>query len=133
MKPIKRLWWGLAVLILLSPLGLILPEIFRSGPAWGEWGLEEIEKLLGFVPDGLRKLTDFWSAPAPDYHWEGLKGQGLARSSLGYVLSGFLGVGAIVFVSYFVGRMLTRKRKFTAPEDTGRAGIAQGREQDRKS
>jgi len=46
MKGTKRLWWGLILLILISPLGLVLPEVFKSGPAWGEWSLEEIEKTL---------------------------------------------------------------------------------------
>jgi hypothetical protein len=38
MKGMKRLWCGLLVLILISPLGLILPGVFKSGAAWGEWG-----------------------------------------------------------------------------------------------
>ena len=111
MKPRKRLWWGLAVLVLVSPLGLILPELFKSGPAWGEWGLGEIESLLGFVPEGMKRLSDFWAAPVADYSQKSWGGQGLAKSGLAYIFSGILGVGVIVVLSFFVGKMLTRKNK----------------------
>ena len=81
----KKLWWGLILLILLSPLGLILPEIFRSGPAWGEWSLEEIEKMLGFIPEGLKKWTDLWSSPLPEYNvaaWEKNKNYSNRQSAI---------------------------------------------------
>jgi hypothetical protein len=111
MKGRKKLWWGLLILVLISPLGLILPEVFKSGPAWGEWGLEEIEKMLGFIPEGFKKFSDLWSAPVPDYNLKSWEGQGLAKSSLGYIFSGLLGVGAVVGISLFLGKILTRKDK----------------------
>jgi hypothetical protein len=109
MKNHKKLWWGLAILILASPLGLILPELFKSGPAWGEWSMEELEKMLGFVPDGIKRISDLWSAPIPDYNPKSWEGQGLMRSSLGYILSGVLGVGVIVLISFFLGKLLRKK------------------------
>ena len=111
MKETKKLWLGIAILILISPLGLIFPEIFKSGPAWGEWSLEEIEKMLGFIPAGIKKFSDFWSAPVPDYNLKSWEGQGFAKSSLGYILSGALGVGVIVLVSFFMGKILIKKKK----------------------
>jgi len=33
-----KLWIGIGALIVLSPLGLILPDQFKAGSAWGEWG-----------------------------------------------------------------------------------------------
>ena len=105
----KRLWCGLILLILLSPLGLILPEVFRSGPGWGEWSLEEIEKMLGFIPEGLKKLTDLWSSPLPDYNLGGWEKKGLLHSSLGYILSGFLGVGAVVAITLLLGKLMGKK------------------------
>ncbi len=109
MKGTKRLWWGLVLLMLLSPLGLILPEVFKSGPAWGEWRLGEIEKMLGFIPEGLKKVTDLWSAPVPDYNLKSLEGRGLAKSSLGYILSAGLGVGVIVLATLLLGKILNKK------------------------
>ncbi len=38
MKITTKFLIGIAVLIVLSPLGLILPEHFKAGSAWGEWG-----------------------------------------------------------------------------------------------
>jgi hypothetical protein len=111
MKENRKLWWGLIVLILFSPMGLILPELFKSGPSWGEWSLEDLEKMLGFIPEGLKKLSDFWSAPVPDYNLKGWEGQGLGKSSLAYILSGALGVGVIVVVSFFLGKILTKRKR----------------------
>jgi hypothetical protein len=109
MRQTRKLWWGLAVLVLLSPVGLILPEVFESGPAWGEWSSEELEKMLGFVPAGLKKIADLWSAPVPDYNFKSFEGKGLGHSSLAYIFSGALGVGLIVIISFFLGRFLSRK------------------------
>lgn len=39
MKTITKLWLLIIVLVILTPLGLILPAYFKSGPAWGEWGV----------------------------------------------------------------------------------------------
>jgi hypothetical protein len=111
MKETKKLWWGLVLLILISPLGLILPEVFKSGSAWGEWHLEEIGKMLGFIPEGIKRLSNLWPAPVHNYNVKTWEGQGLAKSSLAYILSGALGVGVIVLVSFFLGKILTKKNK----------------------
>ena len=47
MKASKKLWFGLGVMIVLSPLGLILPALFHSGAAWGEWSKEEVRQQVG--------------------------------------------------------------------------------------
>jgi hypothetical protein len=109
MMSTKKLWWGLVLLILICPLGLFLPEALKSGPAWGEWSLQEIEKMLGFIPKGLKKVSDLWSAPVPDYNLKGWEGQGLAKSSLGYIISAGLGVGIIVLVTFLLGKVLSKK------------------------
>ena len=67
----KRLWIGLIILAFLSPLGIILPEMFKAGDAWGEWSTETLQKVLGYVPEGLRKYSDIWKAPMPDYSFGG--------------------------------------------------------------
>ena len=111
MKGTRKLWWGLVFLVLISPVGLILPEIFKSGPAWGEWRLEEVEKMLGFLPEGIKKFSNFWSAPAHDYNLKNWEGQGLAKSSLGYILSAGLGVGATVLATLLLGKILSKKNR----------------------
>jgi len=94
------------LLILIPPIGLILPEVFKSGPAWGEWSLQEIEQMLGFIPAGFKKIPDLWSAPVPDYNLKSWEGQGLAKSGLGYILSGCLEEGMIVLVTFIFGKIL---------------------------
>jgi hypothetical protein len=37
MKTINKLWILIAILVILTPVGIILPAYFKSGPAWGEW------------------------------------------------------------------------------------------------
>ncbi len=110
MKRIRKLWWGIALLVLISPIGVILPEALKSGSAWGEWGLDEIGKMIGFIPEGMKKAAGFWNAPVPDYHPEGWAGKGVVRSSLGYIFSGALGVGVISLIAFFLGKFLIRKR-----------------------
>ncbi len=109
MNSTRKLWWGLILLVLLSPVGLILPELFKSGPAWGEWSLQEIEKMIGFVPEGLKKWADLWSAPFSEYNFSGWEKKGLFHSSLGYILSGLLGVGMVFLVTLLLGKWMRRK------------------------
>ncbi len=110
MKRINKLWWGLALLVLISPIGLILPEVFKAGSAWGEWGLDEIGKMIGFVPEGMKKAAGLWKAPVADYAPPGWSGQGFARLGFGYILSGALGVGVIAFLTFFLGKFLIKKK-----------------------
>ncbi len=77
MKITTKLWLGLVILIALSPLGLFLTEHFKAGAAWGEWGIDEIQKLVGYIPQGLAKLSNIWSAPFPDYAFKGWEEKGL--------------------------------------------------------
>lgn len=110
MKVTTKLWIGLAILIVLSPLGLILPEHFRAGAAWGEWGTGEIKKLVGYIPQGLERLANIWTAPVPDYAFKEWEGKGLAGLSLAYIFSAIVGIALTVFVAICIGKMLTRKK-----------------------
>ncbi len=111
MKITTKLWIGLGVLILLSPLGLLLPEHFKAGAAWGEWGIDEIKRLVGYVPKGLEKLAPLWNAPLSDYAVKGWEGKGLSHLSLAYIISAVLGIAVTVGASLLVGKLLTKKGK----------------------
>jgi len=97
----RKLWAVLAVLMVLTPLGLV-----AVGTAWGEWSAEEFRdtgrraeisaatngaKLPESVPSGLERLSSVWTAPIPDYAPPVLK-----SASFGYVLSAMAGTGLIM-------------------------------------
>ena len=109
MKPTMKLWIALAVLILLSPLGLILPDHFKTGSAWGEWGSDEIQKMVGYVPQGLARLGDLWNAPMPNYAFQGWEEKGLTHLSFAYIVSAILGVALIALATWLVGKCLAKK------------------------
>jgi cobalt/nickel transport protein len=111
MKITTKLWIGLGVLILLSPLGLLLPEHFKTGTAWGEWGINEIKKLVGYAPKGLEKLAPLWNAPLPDYAFKGWEGKGLSHLSLAYIISAIAGMALTVGAAFLIGKLLAKKGK----------------------
>ena len=109
MKTTTKLWIGLGILALLAPLGLILPEHFKAGSAWGEWGADEMQKLVGYVPKGLEKLSSLWNAPMPDYAFKGWEEKGLSQLSFAYIISAVVGIVIIVLIVLLIGRVLARK------------------------
>ena len=106
----KKLWIGLLIMALLTPLGILLPAKFNSGEAWGEWGIDKLEKLLGYVPDHLKKLADLWKAPIPDYNFGG-EGASRTIQVISYVVSGLLGLGACAFIVFLISRLIIRHGK----------------------
>lgn len=108
----RRFWWALGVLIVLSPLGLL-----ASGTAWGEWGADELQKMLGFVPAGMQRLADTWShAPFADYSLPGF--ESFWAAALIYVLCAVLGVGTICLLTFAFWRlqMAERRRQNETPQ-----------------
>jgi hypothetical protein len=91
-KNFSKLWLVLGAFILLSPLGRIVP-----GTAFGEWGIDQLPKEIGFVPVGLAKFADLWTqSPLPGYGVPGLDAN-FMQSAGGYILSAL--VGAILVVA----------------------------------
>ena len=99
MKTITKLWILIAVLVILTPIGLIIPEHFKTGSAWGEWGSDEIKKLVGYVPRGLEKLSSLWTATIPDY----------GTSKVSYILSAILGIIIVIGLTFLIGKFLGKK------------------------
>ena len=109
MKTTTKLWLGIGILILLSPLGLILPERFQAGDAWGEWGTDTIKELMGYIPRGLEKLSSLWSAPIPDYAFKGWEEKGLGSLSFAYIISAIIGITITAMVALFIGKWFKKK------------------------
>lgn len=109
MKITTKLWIGILILMGLSPLGLWLPERFKAGDAWGEWGVDKLRQLVGYVPEGLEKLSSLWSAPIPDYAFNSWKEKGLPQLSFAYILSAGVGIIAVILLVWLIGKILIKK------------------------
>jgi cobalt/nickel transport system permease protein len=109
---------GLAVLMVLSPLGLL-----AAGTAWGEWGAsdfsnpamrQQIEAASGQAPPaqaprGLEKLSALWNAPLSGY-----APSFLSSAEFGYILSAVVGTGLIIlafFLISWIARVIRRGRE----------------------
>jgi len=106
MKTATKLWIGLLALVVLSPLGLILPAKLGAGSAWGEWSAEEIRKLVGYVPSGMSKLGEVWKAPMPDYAFRGQESAPVCTLSVSYIIAGMVGVAVVATLAILVGKIL---------------------------
>ena len=93
---------GLVLLIILAPLGLL-----AVGEAFGEWGPDELQQKVGFVPMGLEELSGIWNAPMQDYNFPG-GGDSMIVSSAGYILSAVIGVVVSGSLLYFVGKKVIK-------------------------
>ena len=91
----KMLLLALAVLIALTPLGLI-----SDASAWGEWDIEEITKMAGFTPQGMKEFSPLFAALIPDYELVGV------NKIIAYLLSAVIGV--LCVFGFF--RLLTFKK-----------------------
>ena len=109
-KTVKKLWIGILILAILSPLGLVLPAFFNADGAWGEWSAEELKKITGYIPEGMKKLFDAWKAPLPGYEVPG-QGQGMVSRSFGYVFTALIGIGAAAGLAYLLAKLLGKKNK----------------------
>jgi hypothetical protein len=104
-KNYRKLWMGLGLLILISPLGLLLPELAKAGGAWGEWSGDELRSMLGYVPANLEALQGFWKAILSDYSIAGLQRSWQAK--LAYLVCGVIGASVIVAICFGLGKWLS--------------------------
>ncbi len=104
----KKLLVILLVLAVLTPVGIYLPARFNAGDAWGEWSAETMEKMIGFVPEGLKRTADVWSAPIPDYNL-GDENSPFAVQALSYVFSAAVGIALCAGALCLISRLLFKK------------------------
>jgi hypothetical protein len=110
-RTMKGLIIGLVVFAVLTPLGLLVPAHFGAGGAWGEWSGEELQKLVGYVPQGLHRLEDLWKAPLPDYALPGQEHAPLHVLCFSYIFSAVVGAAVIIAVTLLIGRLLARREQ----------------------
>ena len=105
-----KLWVGLLVMALLTPLGLWLPDKFKAGEAWGEWGTDSLARLIGYVPQGLQRMSELWKAPLPDYSVGGEQSS-LTLQLLSYWISGIVGILIVGAGIYVLSRLIIKNGK----------------------
>ena len=102
-RTFKVLLIALVVLVVLVPIGLI-----ASGTAFGEWGPDELQQALGYVPAGLQHLSGIWSAPLNGYDLPG-DHTTLPEQAPGYYVSAIVGVLICAGVGYLVAKAIIRR------------------------
>ncbi|MGH9899448.1 MAG: cobalt transporter CbiM [Pyrinomonadaceae bacterium] len=105
-----RMWVFLAVIILITPLGLL-----TSQTSWGEWAAADFvdgkvisysvassaQRPMDKAPTGLEKLQLLWKAPLKSYFLPFIE-----SASIGYILSAIIGVGLILLTFLVVRKSL---------------------------
>ncbi|WPX09625.1 PDGLE domain-containing protein [Anaerocellum danielii] len=88
-------------LAILTPLGLL-----TQNPAFGEWTEEEIKKMLGFVPEGLKKYAVVYKFDL----FDGYSVKFIHNQYIGYILSALIGI-AVIFAVFFLLKHLMTERE----------------------
>ena len=122
----KPLWIALAVLAILTPLGIL-----AAGSAWGEWSVSDFlhpetrqqianasagQAPPSQPPAGLQRLGPLWTAPFSRYAPPFLK-----NAALGYMLSAMIGMALIIIIGLVIGQLagaLFRRRSRSFIEAT---------------
>jgi cobalt/nickel transport system permease protein len=104
-RPLRWLWAGFAVLVLLTPIGVLAP-----GTAWGEWGADQLKATLGSVPAGLEKVGGLWTAIMPDYAPAFIK-----NPLAGYLFAAVAGSLIVIGVTWSIGALLARRDTDATP------------------
>jgi cobalt/nickel transport system permease protein len=112
----KPLWIALAVLAILTPLGIL-----AVGSAWGEWSVSDFlhpesrqqiaNASAGQAPPlqppaGLQRLAPLWTAPFSRYAPPFLK-----NAALGYMLSAMVGMALIIGIGLLAAELLRRRNR----------------------
>jgi cobalt/nickel transport system permease protein len=107
----RRLWGVLAIVLLLTPLGIL-----AGGAAWSEWGPQEFSIPAAraqmaaasrnaappaAAPAGMARMAKLWTAPMPNYapHF-------VRSAAFGYLLSAMFGVGLILGAAWLARRLM---------------------------
>lgn len=101
----KKYWLALGALVVLSPLGIL-----ASGAPWGDWSPEEIEKMIGYLPRGIAKATEFKFKLFPDYAISGWNNT-FFQSATGYIISAVAGLLLIFLAVYLFSKFQAKGEK----------------------
>jgi cobalt/nickel transport protein len=108
----RKAFLGLCVMAMLSPLGIMLPEWFGAGDAWGEWDTQTIKEHVGYIPKGMQNNAQLYHAPAPDYT---TSVPFLKKTWIQYFFCGIAGIGIIGLLTFGVSSFYKKKHEQTNP------------------
>lgn len=100
-ESIKKVFIALLALAFLTPIGLL-----TQNPTFGEWSQEEIKKLLGFVPEGIKKYADIYKFDL----FDGYTVKFVHNDYIGYILSAIIGV-VVIFALFYILKFVMAERK----------------------
>ncbi len=106
----KKILVILLLLCLITPAGILLPAYFNAGEAWGEWSAETVKDMIGYVPEGLKKYSDIYKAPMPDYTVNSEE-KSIVHKSGFYVVSGLIGATITYIAMLIILKLITRHGK----------------------
>jgi len=97
----------LLIIAVLTPIGIFLPEIFKAGDAWGEWGVDTVKNMVGYAPKGMEKLSSISKPLMPDYTLKGFD-KSLKDLSFSYIISAAVGIVLSFALIYGIFKVLKK-------------------------
>jgi len=94
----NKLYTVLIILTVAVPLGLL-----SENPAWGEWEENYYQKILGFIPNGIKNAHTI-ASPIPDYSINGMS------DVASYYLSALLGLVLVYGIFYILVKIIAKKQ-----------------------
>ncbi len=113
---VRKLWLGLAVLLVLTPLGIL-----AVGGAWGEWSARDfadpqVRRQIAAAsanhappqraPSGLQRLSTIWTAPLSGYAPAFIR-----NAPIGYLVSAAAGTSLILLCGLLLKQLLPDRRR----------------------
>lgn len=98
------------ILIVLTPLGVILPDFINNHGTWGEWTNEEIHEMIGYIPVGIKSYSTIWSSFLADYSLN-IEFKNKLFYIIEYLSCGLIGILTCYFITSLLFKTLVNVEK----------------------
>jgi len=106
----KKILIFLIVLSCISPIGILLPKYLNSSGAWGEEPLDSLNKSTSNKNKGIEHFSETKKAPLSDYSLNS-NDQSELHQSIYYIISGILGTGLTLVITYLISKNIVKNDK----------------------
>jgi hypothetical protein len=107
-RNVRTIGTAYVAVAVITPIGLIAP-----GFAFGEGSTGDVQNELGYVPQGLKDFSGFFSAPFKDYNiplpFFSADNVPLWHTAIGYELAGLIGMLILGVILWGIGTLITRR------------------------